>query len=198
MTVMAEREADATVEVFEEIASHAYKVSGKAVRLEFMAGEIREKPVADGDHSTIVAWLARRCMQVNPELYLFPEKQLKVEVYREGRAIVDGVLAPWEHFAGQGEWAEPDGVLMSVEVTSFDSDTDLRDRREKPSAYAAVDIPVHLLIDRSSCTVTVFTHPDTEHGLYRDAHTAPFGDRIVIPDPVNIELDTEGLKNYVR
>lgn len=198
MTVMAERTSQATVEEFEEIASHAYKVSDKAVRLEFIAGEIREKPVADGDHSTIVAWLARRCMQVNPELYLFPEKQLKVEAYREGRAIADGVLAPWEHFAGQGEWAEPDGVLMTVEVTSFDSDTGRRDRREKPSAYAAVGIPVHLLVDRSSCTVTVFTHPDADRACYRDSHTAPFGEPVVIPDPVNIELDTEGLKNYVR
>lgn len=198
MTVMAERTSQATVEDFEEIARHAYKVSDKAVRLEFIAGEIREKPVADGDHSTIVAWLARRCMQVNPELYLFPEKRLKVEPYREGRAIVDGVLAPWKQFAGQDDWAEPDGVLMSVEVTSFDSDTDRRDRREKPSAYAAVGIPVHLLVDRDSCSVTVFTKPDTEHARYRDAHTVPFGEPVTIPGPVNIELDTEELKDYVR
>ncbi|MFW6724639.1 Uma2 family endonuclease [Streptomyces sp. MAR4 CNY-716] len=198
MTVMAERTSQATVAHFEEIARHADKVTDKAVRLEFVAGKIREKPVADGDHDTIIMWLLRRCMQSRPELGLFAERRLKVEAYREGRAIVDGVLAPWEHFAGQGEWAEPDGVLMTVEVTSFDSDTDSRDRREKPSAYAAVGIPVHLLVDRSSCTVTVFTNPDTEHSWYQDAHTAPFGESVVLPDPVNIELDTEGLKNYVR
>lgn len=87
---------------------------------------------------------------------------------------------------------------MTVEVTSFDSDTDSRDRREKPSAYAAVGIPVHLLVDRDSCTVTVFTRPDTEHARYRDAHTVPFGEPVVLPDPVGIELDTEELKNYVR
>ncbi|MHA4813641.1 Uma2 family endonuclease [Streptomyces aculeolatus] len=198
MTVMAERRADATVEEFEAIARSADKVSDGAVRLEFIAGKIRVKRVADGDHDTIIMWLLRRCMQSRPELGLFVEKQLKVEAYRQGRARVDGVLAPWEHFAGKEEWAEPDGVLMTVEVTSFDSDTDRRDRREKPSAYAAVGIPVHLMIDRSSCTVTVLTYPDADRACYRDSHTAPFGEPVVIPDPVGIELDTEALKNYVR
>ncbi|SER50058.1 Putative restriction endonuclease [Streptomyces qinglanensis] len=48
----------------------------------------------------------------------------------------------------QGEWADPAGVLMTVEVTSYDSDTDRRDRQEKPAAYAAAGIPVCLLVDR--------------------------------------------------
>lgn len=102
MTVMAERTSQATVEEFEEIARYAYKVSDKAVRLEFVAGKIREKPVADGDHDTIIMWLLRCCMQSRPELGLFAEKRLKVEAYREGRALVDGVLAPWEHFMRPG------------------------------------------------------------------------------------------------
>ncbi|MFE0509953.1 hypothetical protein [Streptomyces sp. NPDC058964] len=38
------------------------------------------------------------------------------------------------HFAGHGEWADPKGVLLVVEVTSHDSDTDRRDRQEKPVA----------------------------------------------------------------
>ncbi len=35
---------------------------------------------------------------------------------------------------------DPDGLLMAVEVTSYDGDTDRRDRQDKPNAYAAADI----------------------------------------------------------
>ncbi|MEU3407258.1 hypothetical protein ABZ766_25405 [Streptomyces sp. NPDC006670] len=43
---------------------------------------------------------------------------MAVEKYRSGRARPDGVLAPVGTFAGTGEWADPTGVLMVLEVTS--------------------------------------------------------------------------------
>lgn len=30
------------------------------------------------------------------------------------------------------------------------------------------------------------------------SHTAKFGEKVLLPDPIGIELDTEILKNYVR
>jgi hypothetical protein len=95
-----------------------------------------------------------------------------VEKYRDGRACPDAVLVPEEHFAGHGEWADPSGVLLVLEVTSYDSDsdTDRRDRQEKPVAYGA-GIP--------------------------NCRTAPFGVALLIPEPLGIELDTEKLKQYV-
>ncbi|MEV5878756.1 hypothetical protein AB0L75_31940 [Streptomyces sp. NPDC052101] len=115
----------------------------------------------DGDHSTIVSWLARRCMQTRPDLDLYQARGLRVDAYREGRAKPDAVLAPEAHFAGHGDWADPDG-------------------------------------DRDSCTVTVHSGPDWQIGGCRDIHTAKFGEKVLIPGPMNIELDTEILKNYVR
>ncbi len=72
------------------------------------------------------------------------------------------------------------------------------DRQEKPAAYAAAGIPVHLLIDRDVCELVVHTNPDPNTGRYRDRHTAPFGEQVTLPDPVGITLETEILKNYVR
>ncbi len=120
----------------------------ETVTLEFIAGKLEVKPVPDGDHGAIFMWLLRQCMQQRPELDLHPEQGLKVEQYRTGRARSAGVLAPVAHFAGQGEWADTAGVLMVVEVTSHDSDTDSRDRNEKRDGYASAGIPVYLLIDR--------------------------------------------------
>ncbi|MET9860765.1 Uma2 family endonuclease [Streptomyces smyrnaeus] len=194
MTVMAERTSRMTVEEFERLASTA----PETVTLEFIDGRIGEKAVPDGDHETIIFWLLRQCMQSRSELDLHTSQGLKVGSYRKGRARPDGSLAPVAHFAGQGEWAEPDGVLMTVEVTSYDSDTDRRDRREKPAAYAAADIPVYLLIDRDRCQVVVHTNPDPHTSRYRDLHTASLGEWVELPEPVGISLDTEALKKYVR
>ncbi|WP_413115395.1 Uma2 family endonuclease [Streptomyces sp. CY1] len=153
----------------------------------------------DGFNRAIVRWLQKRCMQHRPVLWLYAsERGLKVEPYREGRMRPDGVLAPDEHFTGHGEWSAPDGVLMTVEVTLHDGDTDRRDRVEKPAAYAAVGIPVYLLVDRDACAVIVHTNPDPKSACYLDIHRAPFGERVALPDPVGITLDTDTLKNYVR
>lgn len=179
-----------SIEEFEELARRAPEF----VRLEFINGKVQVKPVPDGNHGEIVMWLLKRCMQQRPELALYPEQGLKVEAYRKGRARPDGSLAPEENFVGQGEWAEPHGVLMTVEVTSRDRDTDRRDRIEKPGAYAAAGIPVYLLVDRESCSVVV--HSEPEDGTYRSITTRPFGSVVEIPDPVGITLETDKLKDY--
>ncbi|MGW7543989.1 Uma2 family endonuclease [Streptomyces sp. NPDC054770] len=194
MTVMAERTSQMSVEEFETIASAA----PETVTLEFINGRIGVKKVTDGDHSAMVSWLARRCMQTRPDLDLYQAQGLRVDACREGRAKPDAVIAPEAHFAGHGEWADPDGALMVVEVTSYDSDTDRRDRHEKPTAYGQADIPLCLLIDRDSCTVMVHSSPDRNVGGYRVVRTAKFGEKVLLPDPIGIELDTEILKNYVR
>ncbi|MDT0615130.1 Uma2 family endonuclease [Streptomyces lancefieldiae] len=194
MTVMAEHTSQMSVDEFETIASTA----PETVTLEYIDGRIGVKKVTDGDHDTIVSWLAKRCMQARPDLDLYYGRGLRVDAYRQSRARPDAVLAPEAHFAGHGEWADPDGALMVVEVTSYDSDTDRRDRHEKPAAYGQAGIPLYLLIDRDSCTVTVHSGPDRQVGGYRDVRVATFGETMALPDPVGIELDTEVLKNYVR
>ncbi|MEU9345498.1 Uma2 family endonuclease [Streptomyces sp. NPDC048278] len=196
MTVMAERaSSQMSVDVFERIAEFAEHVDD-TVRLEFIDGRIGVKKVTNGNHGSIIMWLLRQCMQARPELDLNPTQGLKVEAYRKGRARPDGALAPVGHFAGQGDWAETRGVLMVVEITSYDSDTHNRDRVEKPRAYAEAGIPVYLLIDRDNLSILVHSEPDPEDG-YRDIHVVKLGGKVTLPDPVTIELDTETLKDYI-
>ncbi|MFD3307753.1 Uma2 family endonuclease [Streptomyces sp. NPDC058656] len=191
MTPMTADRPQMSVEEFEELASRA----PENVRLEFINGKVQVKPVTDGNHDQIIAWLQRLCMQHRPELWLYGERGMKVERYRKGRARPDGVLAPFGFPKGHGEWSDAPGVLMAVEVTSFDADTDRRDRIEKPDGYAAAGIPVYLLIDRDDCSVTVFTDP--ENGRYRRQVKEPFGASVKIPTPVGLTLETEELKEFV-
>lgn len=179
-----------SVDEFEELARRAPEM----VRLEFIYGKVQVKPVPDGNHGEIVMWLLEQCMQQRPDLRLYPEQGLKVEAYRKGRARPDGSLAPRENFVGQGEWAEPDGVLMTVEVTSRDTDTNKRDRVEKPDGYAAAGIPLYLLVDRDARSLTV--HAEPKNGEYRSTRTYDFGDAVELPAPVGITLETEKLKDY--
>ncbi|MGC9500610.1 Uma2 family endonuclease [Streptomyces sp. WG7] len=190
----AEHTSQMSVDEFETIASAA----PETVTLEFIDGRIEVKPMTDGDHNTIVSWLAKRCMQARPDVDLYGTQGLRVDAYRQSRARPDAVLAPEAHFAGHGEWADPAGALMVVEVTSYDSDTDRRSRHEKPAAYGQAGIPLYLLIDRDSGTVTVRSSPDRRVGGYRSIRVAKFGETVPLPDPVGIELDTEILKTYVR
>ncbi|MEU7582226.1 Uma2 family endonuclease [Streptomyces sp. NPDC041068] len=194
MTVTSDRPQMLVTE-FEEIARSAARAA-EGARLEFIHGHIRGKAVPDGDHGRIIQWLIRICMQHNPDLWLDPSQGLVIETYRGGRARPDGSLAPADAFVGQGEWADPAPVLMVVEVTSYDSDTDERDRVEKPRAYAETGIPVYLLIDRDTCEVKVHSQPDGVR--YEQVMTLPFGKEVALPDPVGITLDTEPLKNWTR
>ncbi|MFY4720294.1 Uma2 family endonuclease [Streptomyces sp. LaBMicrA B280] len=194
MTGTAERTPQMSVREFEMIAAAA----PETVMLEFISGRLEVKKGADGDHRTVLSLLRRHCLQVAPELDLYQGQGLRVEERREGRARPDAVLVPRGHFAEHGEWAEPAGALMVVEVTAYDPDTDRLIRHGKPIAYGRSGIPVYLLIDRDARTVAVHSNPDRRVHGYRDVHAAKFGEKVLVPGPMDIELDTEILKNHVR
>ena len=107
-------------------------------------------------------------------------------------------IAPEAYFAGHGEWADPDGRSDGRRGHLVRLRHRPAARHEKPAAYGQSGIPLHLLIDRDSCTIAVHSSPDRKAGGYRDIRTAKFGEKVLLPDPVGIELDTEILKNYVR
>ncbi|MEU0630575.1 Uma2 family endonuclease [Streptomyces sp. NPDC005989] len=182
-------------EAFEDLARHALRVE-EAPWLEFLGEKPAFKVRPYGSRRRIIEWLARLCANADQSHWLFATQGLHVGTYRKGNARPDAVLAPLENFVGQGEWADPSGVLMVVEVTSYDEDTDRRDRVEKPRAYAETAIPVYLLIDRETCEVKVHSQPDGVR--YEQVVTVPYGKTVELPDPVGIELDTEPLKNWVR
>ncbi|MFD8828501.1 Uma2 family endonuclease [Streptomyces sp. NPDC059605] len=193
---MSEAEESALAQgAFEVLAWHAAR-GEEAPWLEFVNGKPVPKARWDGARGRIIEWLTRLCLRTDPGNWLFAAQGLHVGSYRKGNARPDGALAPLGTFVGQGEWADPAGVLMVVEVTSYDEDTDRRDRVEKPRAYAETGIPVYLLIDRDTCEVKVHSQPDGVR--YEQVVTVPYGKTVELPDPVGIELDTEPLKSWVR
>lgn len=187
-------------EEFEALAAYAARTV-EGLRLEFLGGKLGVKAVPDGLHGEIIMWLQRVCMQHNPDWGLYAGLGLKVETYRKGHAIPDGTLAPEGYFVPAGEWADTGGVLMTVEVTSYDRDTTQRDttqrdRIDKPRVYAESGIPVFLLVDRDTREVNVYSEP--VDGAYTNQHIVPFGKSVTLPEPVGFELDTERLLELVN
>lgn len=180
------------IEDFEALANDARE----GVRLEFINGKLGAKPLPDGDHDEIFQWLLEQVLAQLPGVRLYPEIGLLVDAYGGGRARTDAVVAARRAFAGQGRWKTPEAVLMVVEVTRFDSDSDRRDREEKPRAYAETGIPVYLLIDRESQELIVYSRP--RGSVYSSCVRLPIGEPFELPDPVEITLNTEPLRDLVH
>ncbi|WP_304451120.1 Uma2 family endonuclease [Nocardiopsis sp. YSL2] len=181
-------------ELFERLAVQAFEAD--RVCMEMFNGKVWVHTVTDGAHAGILTWLMREFMAHRPDLDLITSGLgLKIETYRNGRARPDGILAPIGHFDQAGEWADPDGVLAVIEVTSWDADTHARDRVEKPAAYAATGIPAYLLVDRDANAVVVHSRP--VRGQYMDRSTHPYGEAVRIPGQ-GMVLDTEALKRFAR
>jgi hypothetical protein len=69
MTPRTEQQPQMSVEEFEQLERHA----PETVRLEFIKGKVQVKPMPDGNHREIIAWLQRVCMQHRPDLWLHAE-----------------------------------------------------------------------------------------------------------------------------
>ncbi|GCE00246.1 Uma2 family endonuclease [Embleya hyalina] len=194
MSAVTERAA-MSVEQFERMVEHT-RENPDDLWLELIGGKVGVKAMPDGDHGEIIVWLVKLFARLRSELSLYIEQGLRVEQYRNGRARPDATLAPEGTFLGQGEWSDPTAVLMVVEVTSFDGDTDKWDREEKPRAYAETGIPLYLLIDRDRCEAIV--HSEPEDGRYTAVIARSFGKRVHLPAPVDLTLDTDPLVDTVR
>ncbi|MEU6553013.1 Uma2 family endonuclease [Streptomyces sp. NPDC046915] len=179
-----------SVEDFEELERRA----PETVWLEYANGKLEVKAPQDGTHSCIFMWLLRQCLHQRPDHALYGFSGIKTQAHRNGRARSDGAFARRGHFRGHGEWSDPEGILMALEITSRDHDTNQRARIDKPVGYAGTDIPVYLLVDRGNSTVTVYSEP--KNGRYRQSSSYPWGATVEIPPPVSIVLDTEQLKKY--
>lgn len=178
------------VDEFEELAA----LAPETVRLEYINGKVVVKAMPDGNHREIFVWLQEQCIQHRPDLRVYGESGVKTEAYRKGRARTDGAVARKGHFKGHGEWSASNGILMVVEITSHDRDTNQRDRIDKPIGYAAVGIPLYLLIDRDNETLVVYSEP--KDSRYQQTLSHPWGTPVELPDPVGFTLDTEELKDY--
>jgi Uma2 family endonuclease len=82
-------------------------------------------------------------------------------------------------------------VLLVAEVISRSSIRE--DREVKPRACALAGVPVYLLVDRFTSPVSVSLFSGLEPSGYATVTTVPAGEKLHVPAPFDLTLDTAGL-----
>ncbi|WP_241968584.1 Uma2 family endonuclease [Streptomyces sp. ICBB 8177] len=152
-------------------------------RAELIEGEIIVTPPPDGDHEDAIGNLQWQIARNSAaDLYAPGNKGLITPL---GRFIPDATVAPRGALRGRESWSGPEGVVMTIEVTSTRAQ---EDRSTKRRGYAACGIPFYLLVDRGKGTVTLFSDP--QDGDYIEDVRVAFGKPLDLPDPFDFSLDT--------
>ncbi|MDQ0712995.1 Uma2 family endonuclease [Streptomyces luteogriseus] len=163
-------------------------------RAELIEGEIVVTPPPDGDHEDYIGLIVNQVIRRSrTDMQFSGNKGLKL---RSGggcpkdHLVPDGTFAPMELrlYRGADPWMPCDGVAMVMEVTSTKPQAD---REAKRRCYARAGIPLHLLVDRDTAQVTVFSEPKDDD--YREHCARPFGKPIALPEPFAFDLDTADL-----
>lgn len=154
-------------------------------RTEIVNGSIVVSPTAGKRHAKIIRQLEEMLWESLPAGYIDLQNVTLSIADSDEQYIPDLVVLP---IAGDDdEWLLPGNeTLLVVEVTSRSQPT--IDRIDKPHGYARAGIPLYLLIDPLEQTTTLFCEP--KHGVYQLGSTVPFGDKIELPDPFEVTIDT--------
>jgi Uma2 family endonuclease len=84
-----------------------------------------------------------------------------------------------------------DRVLLAAEVIS--SSSIQRDREVKPRACALAGIPLYLLVDRFTKPLTISLHSEPGTDGYAKVTTVIAGEKLQLPAPFDLTLDTSSL-----
>lgn len=163
-------------------------------RAELIEGEIVVTPPPDGDHEDYIELIVKQVYKRSrTDMQFSGNKGLKLRSgggCPKNHVIPDGTFAPraLRLYRGADPWMPCDGVAMVLEVTSTRPQAD---REAKRRCYARADIPLYLLVDRETSSLTLFSDPENDD--YRQHDTRPLGKQLTLPDPFAFDLDTADL-----
>ncbi|MCM3298477.1 Uma2 family endonuclease [Streptomyces pseudogriseolus] len=160
-------------------------------RAELIEGEIVVTPPPDGDHEDYISLIVKQVIRRSrTDMDYYGNKGLKLDsggACPKNHVIPDGTFAPAELrlYRGADPWMPCDGVAMVMEVTST---RPRADRETKRRCYARAGIPLYLLVDRETSSITLFGDPEGDE--YREHRTRPLGKPLTLPEPFGFDLDT--------
>ncbi|MGI8330222.1 Uma2 family endonuclease [Actinomadura scrupuli] len=156
-------------------------------RVEIIGERIIVSPTPIMQHGKIVFWLGdvlRELCETNNWARL-PQTTVDL-LTTEERFVPDLVLCP-EDKSPDGDWLlPPEHTILVVEVVSASSRND--DYKSKEESYAKNGIPMYLIVDPFLARLTLCTEP-SDRG-YRMVHSVDVGEKLDLPEPLGITLDT--------
>ena len=156
---------------------------GPEYRAELIAGSFIVTPPPAGNHESVISKLtvqfARKSLV---DIAVSGNRGLDTPF---GNFIPDLTVAEPGSFDDGPSWGSAAGTMLLVEVTSSES---ADDREHKRRAYAAVGVPLYLLVDRDRYETVLFSRPDVEAQDYRADIRVPFGSDLELPAPFSFTL----------
>ena len=152
-------------------------------RAELVDGEIIVNPLANGNHAAVSSRIMQQIARKSAvEVDFGGGRGIQTP---HGLYIPDITVVEFDSMNDGLSWGSVVGVLMTVEITSSRSATD---RVAKRRAYAAVGIPLYLLVDRQNLESVLFSEPDVEAQDYGAEIRVPFGGELPLPEPFSFTL----------
>ncbi|MCT7352687.1 Uma2 family endonuclease [Streptomyces sp. 15-116A] len=159
-------------------------------KVEIIEGIVTVAPPPSNAHNDIADEVQRSLYEVIPRHWGIYQTLGTAVPSRGGLYVPDLAVAPKEVVrAEQGDFIPAAAAELIVEITSKSNATN--DRIKKVAGYAQAGVPLYLLIDAwapGGPTVTLYGEP--QGSVYRVLRAGKFGDRIQLPEPFDLALDT--------
>ncbi|GAA3391752.1 Uma2 family endonuclease [Streptomyces roseoviridis] len=158
-------------------------------KVEIIEGIITVSPPPSNSHNMIAAKVQRRLYSVIPEDWGIYQTLGASIPSRDGLFIPDLAVMPEAALNTPGHFVPAADAELAVEITSPSNAG--TDRITKAAGYAQAGVPLSLLIDSfapGGPTVTLYGEP--KGGVYRVLGAVPFGEKLHLPAPFDLTLDT--------
>ncbi|MFE9117101.1 Uma2 family endonuclease [Streptomyces sp. NPDC007172] len=159
-------------------------------KVEIIEGIVTVSPLPSDEHNDTAEQLHCRLYSVIPEDWAIYQRLGIVLRQSAGLYMPDLVVMPRSRLSQgpDGRTAAEDAELV-VEITSKSNAN--HDRVTKTHGYAKAGVPLYLLLDpwhSGRPTATLYGEP--EHGTYRVLGTVEYGEKLTLPAPFGLEIDT--------
>ncbi|GAA2091738.1 Uma2 family endonuclease [Actinomadura alba] len=156
-------------------------------RVELLEGRIVVSPSPIKLHTLIVMWLGDALREVCDQhgWDRLPHGTVDLHATSE-RFQPDLFICPADESTHREWLLDAKNVLLAVEVVSPSSRRD--DYEVKRAGYAQSEIPLYLIVDPRESMITLFAGPSAR-GYLRSV-AVPIGDKLDLPEPFGIVLDT--------
>ncbi|MBL3667917.1 Uma2 family endonuclease [Streptomyces sp. M2CJ-2] len=159
-------------------------------KVEVIEGIVTVAPPPSNAHNDIADLVQRSLYEVITKDWGIYQTLGTAVPSRDGLYIPDLAVAPKKVLrAEKGNYIAAAAAELIVEITSKSNATN--DRIKKAAGYAQAGVPLYLLIDGwapGGPTITLYGEP--QGSVYRVLRAGKFGDRIELPEPFNLTLDT--------
>lgn len=171
---------------------HAFDALPEEVRAEIVDGEIIVSPLQLNAHQRVIMYLTEMLSPVASSLGCWVDTSGGIILEPDwDEYLPDLQVAPRDAWPREGNSGPVLAkVKLVVEVTSPSKRDLTRDREIKYAAYARAGIPLYVIVDRydGDGSTRLFSNPTGNR--YLDTHEVPFGEKLTLPKPFDLEIDT--------